>query len=286
MGPQNPEMPTKVFISWSGDLSNKLAEIVRQWLPSVIQFARPYFTPTDIEKGTKWSSEINAELAGCDIGIICLTKDNLEKPWILFEAGALSKNMDKSRVCTLLFDVDTSELKGPLTIFQSTKFEKTEFKSLVTMINAKGGDGKLEESVIDDVFEMWWPKLKERVDGVIQTHKSAEKGSKRSERDILEEILELSRLGVKRAQGAAPAPFVFEPALTDLQLTFNEIQRALNANKVDEALTLVGRLAKPISFLCSGFEIDQRTVARRAVPRTLTDQEMAQMKAMLKKGGG
>ncbi len=39
----------KVFISWSGDLSLALAGILRQWLPSVIQAAEPYFTPEDID---------------------------------------------------------------------------------------------------------------------------------------------------------------------------------------------------------------------------------------------
>lgn len=83
-------MGTKVFISWSGDLSNKLADAVRQWLPGVLQFVKPYFTPSDIEKGAKWASNIAGELESSDIGIICLTKENLDKPWILFESGALS----------------------------------------------------------------------------------------------------------------------------------------------------------------------------------------------------
>ena len=84
-------MPTKVFISWSGDLSRKLGETLRDWLPSALQYVKPYFTPEDIEKGAKWSSEIAKELESANIGIICLTRDNTEKPWILFEAGALSK---------------------------------------------------------------------------------------------------------------------------------------------------------------------------------------------------
>ncbi len=86
-------MATKVFISWSGELSNKLAEAVRQWLPGVLQFVKPYFTPSDIEKGARWGSDILTELDSSDIGIICLTKENLEKPWILFESGALSKTL-------------------------------------------------------------------------------------------------------------------------------------------------------------------------------------------------
>ncbi len=88
---------TKVFLSWSGDLSRQLAEELRSWLPGVLQFVRPYFTPDDVEKGAKWNSEISKELEESDVGILCLTRNNLDKPWIIFEAGALSKNFGKSK---------------------------------------------------------------------------------------------------------------------------------------------------------------------------------------------
>lgn len=191
-------MATKVFISWSGDLSKKVAESLRQWLPGVLQFVKPYFTPDDIEKGSRWGPDITKELDASEVGVICLTKDNLEKPWILFEAGALSKSFDKAKVCTLLFNVDTTDLTGPLTIFQHTKFEKADFKKLVKSINACGGDVKLEDSVFDSVFDMWWPKLEESISKTLGDHKPDKHSSSRSERDILEEILELSRLNTRR----------------------------------------------------------------------------------------
>src|SRR4051812_952143 len=128
-------MPTKVFISWSGSLSQKLGEALRNWLPSTLQFVKPYFSPEDIEKGAKWNSEISKELESSDIGIICLTRENTEKPWIIFEAGALSKSIEKSRVCTLLFDIDPADVKGPLTSFQATRFLREDFKRLFSVIN-------------------------------------------------------------------------------------------------------------------------------------------------------
>jgi hypothetical protein len=110
-------MPTKVFISWSGPLSQKLGEALRNWLPSTLQFVKPYFSLEDIEKGAKWGPEISGELATSNIGIICLTRDNTEKPWLLFEAGALSKSLEKGLVCTLLFGLEPADIKGPLTQF-------------------------------------------------------------------------------------------------------------------------------------------------------------------------
>jgi hypothetical protein len=76
------------------------------------------------------------------------------KAWILFEAGALSKSLDKSRVCTLLFDLDAADVKGPLTSFQATKFVREDFKRLVATINNSSADSRLEPQVFENVFDM------------------------------------------------------------------------------------------------------------------------------------
>lgn len=191
-------MVSKVFISWSGDLSKKLAEEVRLWLPGVLQFVKPYFTPNDIEKGTRWSTEIANELETSNAGIICLTMDNINKPWILFEAGALSKNFGKANVCTILFNLDNADLTGPLTSFQATRFDKTDFKKLLTTINNTGSDSKLESAVLNDVFEMWWPKLDFKINEILKNHVEETNKNVRSEREILEEVLELTRINSKR----------------------------------------------------------------------------------------
>ena len=81
----------KVFISWSGVDSHSAAVALRDWLPSVIQLLEPYVSSEDIDKGARWSTDIAAELAGSDWGILCVTKENVQAPWLNFEAGALSK---------------------------------------------------------------------------------------------------------------------------------------------------------------------------------------------------
>ena len=52
----------KIFISWSGQLSQEIGSAIRDWLPNVIQVVKPYFTPQDIEKGARWQTEIKSEL--------------------------------------------------------------------------------------------------------------------------------------------------------------------------------------------------------------------------------
>ena len=74
----------RVFISWSGAHSEKLGEVLRNWLPSVLQLVKPYFTPSDIEKGARWNTEIAKELETAEVGILCVTRDNLHSDWVMF----------------------------------------------------------------------------------------------------------------------------------------------------------------------------------------------------------
>src|SRR5215470_277883 len=93
----------RVFISWSGSRSRALAEVMRGWFPSVLQAVRPYFSPDDVAKGSRWSSEIAKEQEASRVGVLVITPENQEAPWLLFEAGALAKNLERSKVCPVLF---------------------------------------------------------------------------------------------------------------------------------------------------------------------------------------
>lgn len=157
----------KVFISWSGALSKELGESLRDWIPVVLQAVNPYFTPSDVEKGTRWSTDIARELEGSSIGILCVTRENINSPWMLFEAGALSKSLEKSHVCPMLFGITNTDLAGPLKQFQTTAFDKSEVKQLLTVINNQIPEGKLAAKTLETVFEKWWPDLDEKVNSIL-----------------------------------------------------------------------------------------------------------------------
>jgi hypothetical protein len=59
----------------------------------------------NIDKGARWGMALASELQATEVGIICVTRENVEVPWLLFEAGALSKSVDAARVCTYLYDL-------------------------------------------------------------------------------------------------------------------------------------------------------------------------------------
>ena len=125
----------KVFISWSGELSKKIAGELKKWLPCIIQSVEVFYSPEDIEKGENWDSKISTELSEYKYGIVCLTSENTKAPWINFEAGAIAKTLD-SRVSALMVNIKPSEIQGPLKRYQATKLEKSDMFQLITDINS------------------------------------------------------------------------------------------------------------------------------------------------------
>jgi hypothetical protein len=183
-----------------------LAEVLCDWLPAVLQSVKPFFTPSDIEKGARWGKDISQELEVSMFGIFCMTQENLTRPWIMFEAGALSKRVDSSRVCPLLFGVESTDLEGPLVQFQASPFSELEVKKLVRTMNAGLGEQRLDDAVLNSVFEMWWPKLNEKVSKTLEKHAAKpDARSSRSDRDLLEEVLQLARLNASRSPKSRPS---------------------------------------------------------------------------------
>jgi hypothetical protein len=190
------EPTLKVFISWSGDLSNKVALVFKDWLPSVIQSVDAYVSSEDIDKGARWSSDISKALEESFFGILCITKDNINAPWINFEAGALAKSFEKSRISPFLFNISKTQVQGPLVQFQFTIFEKDDIKKLVLSINKACGESCLEEQRVEKTFNMWWPELESKLNTLKKDDSPSQhdpKERKLQKEEILDEILLLVR---------------------------------------------------------------------------------------------
>lgn len=183
-----------IFISWHGDVSRKVAEALRDWLPCVIQEAKPFLSSEDIHKGAVWFGEVSDRLDKSTIGILCLTPDNLEAPWIHFEAGAVSKQVGPKCVIPLLIGLKATDLKPPLSYFQAALPNKADVLRLVQTMNATLGEKKLAEETLRKIFDKWWPELEEKLTQAKDALARGEpKAPARAQEDILREILELVR---------------------------------------------------------------------------------------------
>ena len=187
----------KVFISWSGERSKLVAELLDEWIQCVLQAVNPWMSSKDIDRGSLWFSEITDQLSNTGIGIICLTKENKEKPWILFEAGALAKGLTSTRICTFLIDLEPSEVGNPLAQFNHTFPVKESVWELVRTLNNILKENALKEKILNEVFDTYWPKFEKDLKKIIKDTPEGEI-IKRSEDDILMEILSSTRTMERR----------------------------------------------------------------------------------------
>ncbi len=201
----------KVFISWSGDTSHDVALALRDWLPSVLQIVEPYVSTHDIEKGARWSAEIGRQLNETAFGVLCVTSDNVGSPWLNFEAGALSKSVDTSRVSPFLLGLRPAELTGPLSQFQATLPTLDDVTRLAKSINAVT-ERPIDETRLIDGVRMWWPRLEEHLTAASNKEIRPNAEPKRDAQEMVEELLEITR-GMQRrlVMGGGSIIFMDDP---------------------------------------------------------------------------
>ena len=217
----------QVFLSWSGDRSRLVAEALARWLRQVIQTVEPWLS-ADIEKGTHWEAAVRRQLSESRVGVICLTTDNLDSRWLLFEAGALS-NIPGAHVCTFLLGIDPSAVKPPLAQFQHTTTARTDVLNLVKTINdaaAHNNERPLKEEVLESVFTTFWPHLEKQLAAAASAQFNSDPTAQpRSQADVLMEILVTVR-GLVRGQAEGAERERRRTAGQELRdLAFAELQR-------------------------------------------------------------
>lgn len=187
----------KLFISWSGEFSKKVAECLSIWIPTIIQTVDVFYSPNDIAKGENWSSRLSDELEQSNFGIVCLTPENISAPWIHFEAGALSK-VANSRVSAIMLGVSPSDVKGPLARFQNTTLNREDFHRLFLSIN-NSNDTPLRTEFLTSAFNNSWESLMSDITSIIKDYSSCTKSEKikgaesSSDSHAIQEILRLAR---------------------------------------------------------------------------------------------
>ncbi len=216
----------------------------------------PIFYARGRQKGARWNTEIAKELKSADVGVLFVTRDNINSAWLLYKSGALAKRLEKSRVCPIIFKLAPNDLPGPLRQFQATEFQEVDFRKLLKTINFAQSENKLADAVLNEVFEMWWPQLHAKFDGILNAEQLPEEEEPiRSDREILEEILALSRLR-DRPRGSRIPPAAVRDLVEGLKNAVSAIQ---GDPKPQAALAALSSMCPPIRFLIrsSGSEMDE-----------------------------
>ncbi len=254
----------KLFVSWHGELSKEIGSKFKAWFPKVLQCVKPYFSPDDIDKGMRWDNEIAKELEKSDFGIILLTKENFESSWIMFEAGAISKKFQKSRICPILFELEPEDLKGPLAQFQASKYNQEEIEKLVKSLNSVCEEIVVDNSVLKDIFNKFWPDLDSEINSVIGKYKGRIEIPKREESDIINEILDSVRF-IMRNSGNSTSGEINLNAFKDLYQIYNKIIDSYNLGDFESLGFLLDELQPPLSYLSSKTNVyfDKHPISRK-----------------------
>lgn len=194
----------KLFVSWSGEYSRAVGELLRKYLPCMLQGLNVFVSQHDIESGARWTLRLAQELEESNFGILCLARDNLTSPWLLYEAGALTKHIDGRAAGLLLGDLRPSEVAGPLSQFQHRTFSRDDLSHLLMDLNKKMAT-PLEGEQVDLIFKKWWPDLESDYKAVKVTPKTI---TRRDDSEILAEVLERVR-NVERVMEQEPSSEVF-----------------------------------------------------------------------------
>jgi len=183
----------KVFLSWSKDLSRAVATSFADWLPGIIQECSDPFISTETTKGDPWFATITDEMKLAKVGIVFITQENANEPWVNFESGALFANFGKQRLCPVLVGIKKSDYAGPLKNLQLTELEsKPDTLDLLRAIN-KSCERPLTDDVLVRGFELQWDQLLDAISTAVNAAPNVPTVTKRSTDEKVDELLELVR---------------------------------------------------------------------------------------------
>ncbi|SDE45679.1 toll/interleukin-1 receptor domain-containing protein [Auraticoccus monumenti] len=139
------DYPKSVFISWSGEPSRRVARALHEAIHLVFDRIDPWMSDRDIAAGSRGAEEIHNGLNGAVAGVLIVTPENQDRPWLNYEAGALGRqvtDVDTRVVPVLVGFTSAADLRGPLATYQAVKGDRSGFLRVFTLLCLLGGIGE------------------------------------------------------------------------------------------------------------------------------------------------
>lgn len=182
----------KLFFSFAGSTSRELAAHLQEFYEYVLASATTFLSARDIGGGEPWAVRLLDELEQTNFGILCLTPDNFNEPWLHYEAGALSKQWKESHACCMLFgELQPTQIVGPLALRQHIPFKKDRVLALTRDIN-----GTLTRPVgpqLERLFNDYWDDLETKCIETLSRVSNQSVAPQRTNGDLLSEVLDRVR---------------------------------------------------------------------------------------------
>lgn len=214
----------KIFISWSGPREQRVAEALRDALPELcVADVQVFVSSKSITKGSNGTSVIEANLDESDYGIVLVSRDNQDAPWLNYEGGWLASRLQRP-VATICLDLRAGDITSPLAPRQATQFEsEDDMEELLRQI-AELANPSISTKSFATLLKAVWPEIRDSWERGAQ--QVVPKQDTRTEHDMLAEIVERVRglEGEVQAMRGRPAMITAAPkqsfesiALADLR---------------------------------------------------------------------
>lgn len=229
----------EVFISWSGDESRAVAEELAKALQHMVRGVSTFVSSNDIDPGDRWETRVSEELEKSNHAVLCVTRENQIAPWLNYEAGASGKLFGKSKVIPYTLGFPPNELRsGPLTRFQGVQNDEHGTWSLVKSLSQSSASPD-DDHFVRDGFDMWWPRLRDRMAELLAGNAATNKKASPSDRELLLEMRQdlrrlVHQIGSRTSTGIQDAIELLEQALRD-PLTRLQNRRAFAARAAELA---------------------------------------------------
>lgn len=151
-------MVTRVFLSWSGKQSKAVAHALGLGIQGIDKEKRlePWISE-DIAPFEDWRNELKKSISSSNFAVLCVTPANLWSPWMLWEAGALAIELEKTNVSPYLLNIPVDKVPDPLRNFQCIVATKEGTKKLLSRL---GDAVKLPDTDFAKRFDKVWPKVR------------------------------------------------------------------------------------------------------------------------------
>jgi hypothetical protein len=131
------KIPSSVFVSHAAsDKENvlKLVDYLKASLPGVTFYVSSSYQ--SLKPGTEWWADITSTLATSTVVLACISRQSVNKPWILFESG-VGVGTGATVIPVILDDLPYAALGAPLSMYQAVRVDKDGLFNLVKMIATK-----------------------------------------------------------------------------------------------------------------------------------------------------
>jgi TIR domain len=205
-----PDGKKKIFISWSKFQSKRVAHVLKDYLPEILEDVEIFMSDKDIDPGQRSMKVLENELDGTTYGIAVVTEANQSEPWLNFEAGALSKavvndNQGVPYVVPLLVDIQTTtQLTGPISQFQAVQLNHDGLAEIITSICKLVN---INENIALKRFDRAWSEINEALSTARKRPTPRDDKKPRTDSQKIDEALEILRtMQRQQAVDSDPVP--------------------------------------------------------------------------------